>query len=311
MSKRNWYDRVTSEFVQNVANIYLQESGIPAFSIFPELNSQKLTGKIALYDKEDWFYIGTVSEYIRSGAVESAGDDYETSSQNYTLLKYSFHKDITEDEANEYDNPFQPAEDAARFVINRIRRVITQKLVDTYLTTGVWSDDLVGTTDFTKWSDSSSKPVNDVLTWQENIHKVTGFKPNRMIVTPDIHRTLKSNTSVTGMMKTTDDKVVSNALIAKLFEVDEYVVIDTVNSGATDYMASNKLLLIYTPPRPSRMAPSAGYTLVYKGEKLQTATTTRIPQEIKNHSLRIEADVHACPLALASDLGVYASSVIA
>lgn len=258
MSKRNWYDRVTSEFVQNVANIYLQESGIPAFSIFPELSSTKLSGKIAKYDKEDWFYIGTVSDYIRSGAVESAGDDYETSSQDYTLLKYSFHKDITEDEANEYDNPFQPTEDAAKFVINRIRRVITQKLVDTYLTTGVWSDDLAGTTDFTKWSSSSSTPVKDVLTWQENIHKVTGFKPNRMIVTPDIHRTLKTNTAVTGSMKTTDDKVVTMQLIAKLFEVDEYVVIDTVNSGATDYMASNKLLLIYTPPTPSRMAPSAG-----------------------------------------------------
>lgn len=310
MSKRNWYDRVTSEFVQNVANIYLQESGIPAFSIFPELNSTKLTGKIAKYDKEDWFYIGTVADYIRSGAVESAGDDYETSSQDYTLLKYSFHKDITEDEAKEYDNPFDPTEDAAKFVINRIRRVITQKLVDTYLTTGVWSSDLVGTTNFVKWSSGSSTPVANVLTWKENIHKVTGFSPNRLIVTPDIHRYLKTNTAVTGSMKTTDDKVVTNNLIAKLFEVDEYVVIDTVNSGATGYMASNKLLLIHTPSKPSRMVPSAGYTLTYKGENLQVASTTRIPMPLKNNALRVEADVHACPLALASDLGVYASAVV-
>jgi hypothetical protein len=75
-------------------------------------------------------------------------------------------------------------------------------------------------------------------------------------------------------------------------------------------MATNKLLLIHTPARPSRMAPSAGYTLTYKGEALQVASTTRIPMEVKNHALRIEADVHACPLALASDLGVYASGVI-
>src|SRR5574343_109269 len=145
MAKRNWYDRVTSEFVQNVANMYIQETMLDAFKIFPELSSNKLTGKIAKYNKEDWFYIGTVSDYIRSGAVESAGDDYATDSQSYTCLKYLFHKDITEDESKEYDNPFSPTEDAVRFVINRISHVIMQKLVTSFFATGVWGTNLVGT----------------------------------------------------------------------------------------------------------------------------------------------------------------------
>ena len=226
MSKRNWYDRVTAEFVQNVANIYLQESGIPAFSIFPEVSSRKLTGKIAKYDKEDWFYIGNVADYIRSGATESAGDDYETAKQDYTCLQYSFHKDVPKEEADEYDNPFAPIEDATRFVINRMRRVITQKLVTTYLATGIWGTDLVGTTDFTKWSDSASTPISNVLTWKETVHKTTGFSPNRLVVSPDVHRTLRTNTNILAQMKTTSDKEVTKGLIARLFEVDDYVVID-------------------------------------------------------------------------------------
>ena len=313
MSKRNWYDRVTSQYVQNVANVYLQEAGIPAFSIFPEVTSRLLKGKIAKYDKEDWFYIGTVADYIRSGATESAGDDYETSSQDYTLLQYSFHKDVTQEEAKEYDNPFDPVSDATKFVINRIRRVITQKLVNTYFTTSVWGTDLTGGgggSNPVKWSDANATPVANVLTWQENVHKVTGFRPNRMIVAPDVHRVLKTCTAVTNVMKTTDDKVVTKALIAKLFELDEYVVLDTVNSGATDFMVAGKILLVYTPPRPSKMEPSAGYTITYRGESMEAVSTVTIPQPLKNHSFRVEADVHACPILLASDLGVYAHTMV-
>ena len=309
-AKRNWYDRVTSEFVQNVANMYIQEAPLDAFKIFPELNSNKLTGKIAKYNKEDWFYIGTVADYIRSGAAESAGDDYSTDSQSFTLLKYSFHKDVTEDESKEYDNPFAPSEDAVRFVINRINRVIMQHLVTSYFATSIWGTALVGTSDFVKWSNASATPVTDVLLWKEDIHKVAGFTPNRMIVTPDVHRYLKGCTAITNIMKTTDDKVVTNALIAKLFEVDDYVILDALNSAGTDYMATASVLLVHTPKRPSRMTPSAGYTVLYKGENLEVASTTRIEMPEKNHALRIEADVHCAPVVLAPDLGVFASNVL-
>ena len=310
MAKRNWYDRVTAEFVQNVANIYLQESGIPAFSIFPEVSSRKLTGKIAKYDKEDWFYIGNVADYIRSGATESAGDDYETSKQDYTCLQYSFHKDIPKEEADEYDNPFAPTEDAMRFVINRLRRVITQKLVSTYLASGIWGTDIVGGTDFTKWSDTSSTPIANVLSWKETIHKVTGFSPNRLVVSPDVHRNLRTNTNILAQMKTTANREVSKSLIASLFEVDDYVVIDTVNSGATDYMVSNRLLLMYTPSTPSKMEPSAGYTILYRNKNLDAIETDRIELKTKNKALRVEGDVYAAPITLGTDLAVYGSTVV-
>ena len=310
MAKGNWYDRVTSEFVQNVANIYLQESGIPAFSVFPEISSRKLSGKIAEYDKDDWFYIGNVADYLRSGATESAGDDYETSKQDYTCLQYSFHKDVPKEEADEYDNPFAPVEDASRFVVNRLRRVITKHLVDTYIASGVWGTDIVGGVDFTKWSDSSSTPIANVLLWKEAIHKVTGFSPNRLIVSPDVHRTLRTNTNILAQMKTTSDKEVTKGLIARLFEVDDYVVVDTVNSGATGYMIDNRFLLMYTPSTPSKMEPSAGYTIMYKNKNLESIETDRIELKTKNKALRVEGDVYACPITLGTDLGMYGSLVV-
>lgn len=310
--KHNWYDRVNDTYAQGIANLYMQEVPLDVFNIFPEVSSAKLTGKIAKYDKEDWFYIGTISDYIRKGAVESAGDDYETSPQDYTIKPKSFHKDITKEEAAEYDNPFDPISDATKFVLNRLRRVIMQQFVNTYITTSVWSDDLVGgTSDFVKWNAGSTAiPIDNVITWQQTVQKTTGFKPNRLCVSADVHAALKTCPQITDAMKTTSDKIVTTDLLARLFEVDSYVVMDTVNSGATDFMTSGKILLCYTPNAPSKMAPSAGYTLTYRGQGIQANSTRQIPMPLKNDAFRIECDVYAEPIILASDLGIYAHTAI-
>jgi len=308
----NWYDVIKDQFVRNVANKYVQEVGIPAFGVFPKINSSSLTGYIAKYDKEDWYYIGTVSDYLRQGSTESRGDDYDVSSQAYTLLEYAFHKDVSKDDRNEYDNPYDPVRDATEFVVNRLRRILTSVLNSEYMTSGVWGTDKDGSgADFTQWSDDSSTPVDDVLSWKENVMKTTGFSPNKAIMTPDVFRTLKTNSDITGKMKTTSDKVLSKDLLARLFELDRIEIFDTINSGATDFMSSKKFLLIYTPDRPTKFKPSAGYYLTYKNSNGENVGTDRIAMPHLNKALRIEATVHADPVMLASDLGLYAYNVIA
>jgi hypothetical protein len=306
-----WGDVIKEQFVRDVANKYVQESGIPAFRVFPQINTARFSGYIAKYDKEDWYYIGTVTDYMRQGSVESRGDDYAVSSQAYTLIEYAFHKDVSSDDVAEYDNPYDPVRDAVQFVVNRLSRILTSELNSEYLTSGVWGTDKQGSSDFTQWSDSSSTPVSDVLGWKEDVLKTTGFSPNRAITTPDVYRTLKTNTDITGKMKTTDDKVVTMNLMARLFELDQITVLDTINSGATGFMSSKKFLLIYTPDNPSKFKPSAGYFLTYKGQDGTNIGTQRIDMPWLNNSLRIEAKIKADPVLLASDLGLYAYDVIA
>lgn len=307
-----WYDVIKEQFVRNVANKYVQEVGIPAFNVFPKINTSRFSGYIAKYDKEDWYYIGTVTDYMRQGSTESRGDDYEVSSQAYQLIEYAFHKDVSEDDRNEYDNPYDPVQDAVEFVVNRLRRILTSELNSEYLTSSVWGTDKDGSgADFTQWSESDSTPVANVLSWKEEVMKTTGFSPNKAIITPDVYRTLKTNDDITGKMKTTNDKVVSKDLMARLFELDRIEILDTINSGATGFMASKKFLLIYTPDRPTKFKPSAGYYMTYKGSDGNNVGTQRISMPWRNNALRIEAKIKADPVLLASDLGLYAYNVIA
>lgn len=315
----SWYDAVKPQFVKNVANAYFQKNPFAGFDVFPMLPSNTLTGYIAKYTKEDWMRLGTFNDYVISGASETPGDDFGISSSPYTLIHIGFHKDVSEDDRNEYDNPFDPVFDATLFTTSRLQRLMFKKFTDTFFASGVWGSSLVGTTDFTKWSDSGATPASDIDTWKSSVQKITGFRPNRLVVSQDVHDALKQCPAILSAMKTTDDKVVTTGLLARLFELEKYVVVSdvlttaakggTATSSNSSFYISGKALLVYAPSRASKFEPSAGYHVTYtkKGESVFPRT---IPMPAKNNSLRVESHMWALPKVMAADLGIYASSVI-
>ena len=109
----NWWDQVQDKYVRNVANRYVVDYGIEAFDIFPSVPSREISGYIAKYNKDDWLRIGSTSQYKRMGAVESYGDDYDVSKQAFYLEEFAFHKDISKDDREIYDNPYEPVADAS------------------------------------------------------------------------------------------------------------------------------------------------------------------------------------------------------
>ena len=302
-----WFDQIKAKFVANVANMYLTENGFDVFNIFPKVNSRQISGYIAKYTKEDWLRIGTVNDYKRQGATESAGDDYTLGEQAYTLDEFAFHKDISKDDRNEYDNPFDPVRDAVTFVMNRINRILLYHMVSTFLTTGVWGTDSDQTS--AQWDVKSSgvstyDPVDAVISWKEAVEKTTGFTPNRMVISADAYHALQGNTKIMDRMKTTSDKSITKQVLARLFDVDQFMVMNAVNSAGDDYMWTSSCLLFYAPSVASKFNPSAGYNMLYKTGNMNVLTD-RIPMRHLNNSLRIEAAVKIKPLVMATDLGVY------
>ncbi|HID30658.1 MAG TPA: hypothetical protein EYP19_11720 [Desulfobacterales bacterium] len=308
----HWFDAITDKFVRNVANRYMVETGIDAFRVIPEVSSTQLSGYIANYTLADWLKIGNVEDYKRLGAVESVGDDYAIGKQSYTLEEFAFHKDISKDDRNDYDNPYDPVRDAVDFVLGRIKRVVMQNMVDTFLKKNVWGTDKDGLDggDFTVWDNDSATPVADVLGWQMEIQKTTGYKPNKMIMAPDVFTALKTSSDITAKMKTTSDKVVTIGMLAKLFELEDIQILDAVNSDGDNFVFANSVLLLYTPNRASKFAPSAAYNIVYRNKRAERVGTRRIPMPEKNDALRIEAWIKTCPKIISSDLGLFADHVL-
>lgn len=313
-----WYDQVTDKFVANVANKYMQEINWEAFDIFPKVNSKQKSGFVAKYEKEDWLRVGDVKEYVRTGATESKGDTFASGKQSYVLEEYAFHEDVSKEDREEYDNPFDPIKDATEFVVNRLRLVAAKKFGEVF-GTGIWGSDVNIGTSSSKWNDSSSDPISDVLTYSQAVESFTGFWPNRIAMTRDVFAALKTNAAIKSVMKTTSDKIVTTGLLAKVFEVEKVVVFSAVETTAkkgatattanTNYMVSNRLLLCYAPNRASKKAPSAGYHITYKGSN-GNIVTKKIPNRLANDAVRIEGSLYTKPMVMAPDLGVLFTNIV-
>ena len=314
-----WYDQITKKFVANVATRYMQESPWPVLSIFPKINVKQKSGYIAEYTKEDWMRVGDPKDYIRSGAAESIGDSISHGNQPYFLEKRSLHTDLTEEDREEYDNPFDPVTDGTEWVIDTLGRVATKLFSDTVFSTGIWGTDFDVNASSVKWNDSTSKPITDVLNQSQAIEAFTGFRPNKIVLTRDVFNALKVNSQIRDSMKVTTDKVITEALLAKLFEVESVQVFRTVETTAkkgklatksnTNFMATNKLLLCYTPKRASKKRPSAGYHLAYKG-KYGNVVTRSFPMKQLNNALRVEGDIFIAPKIVSADLGTLFTNII-
>ena len=195
-----WYDVITDQYVRNAVIGYMQDAPLEVFNIFPRISTNKYSGLIPKYAKDDWFKIGSVDEYKRTGATESAGDTFASDKTSYELEQYSFHKDVDKADREQFESPYEAVNDGARFVVNRLRRVAIKILLNSFVTDSVWSNNETSPTKWDAKTDgkSDADPIDQILTWKQSIEKTTGFEPNRMIITPDCYKALRTNTNIIG-----------------------------------------------------------------------------------------------------------------
>jgi len=181
----------------------------------------------------------------------------------------------TQTAANE-DEQLNVRQRKANELMHKLMLRRDRDFLNTFVTSGVWSEDLDGSgSDFTQWSDSSSTPIDDVRQWKRDFQiRNYGFKPNKMLVTQDVLDELMANTQILGRINggatIGNPALVDMALLAGIFGVEEVIVADAVSNtaavGATaskDYMVKNKALLTYTPSSVGLDTPASGMVFAW------------------------------------------------
>lgn len=299
----------------NVSVAYMQSAeGFVANRVFPEVPVDKASDKYFKYDKEFWF---TNEARKRAPATESAGSGYGISQDSYSCDVYALHKDVDDQTRANADPGIDPDADAARFVTAKlmIRREVDW--ANTYFTTGVWGTDVVGGTNFTKWSDEgASDPIEDVKTGRLTLLANTGMRPNTMVMGIHVFEALKKHPLILERVKYTSAQSVTAELIARLFEVQRILVAEAIysntNEGAAfsgSFILGKHALLAYVAPQPALMTPSAGYTFVWRNytslNNLGMGTATFRMQHLKAD--RVEAEMVYDQKLVAADCGYFFS----
>jgi hypothetical protein len=303
----------------NISTAYIQSSSnFIAGQVFPIVPVLKQTDKYYTYTKNDWF---RDEAQERADGQESAGSGYGLSTATYSCDLFAMHKDIGYQARNNADSGINLDRDATEFVTQRLMLRREIQWVTDYFATSIWGTDI---TPGALWSAySTSDPISDVETGKSTILINTGYLPNTLVLGYDTFRYLKNHPDVIDRVKYTSNAQSINpttSLLAQLFEVDNVYVSKAVKAtnveGGTAAMAltaGKHALLCYVNPRPSLLAPSAGYTFSWRGVAGGIAgadigiSRFNIPQ-IKAD--RVEGEVAFDNKVVGSDLGYFFGSVV-
>lgn len=305
----------------NISIAFIQEAAdFVADKVFPIVPVTKQSDRYFQYDKKQWF---RDSAQKRAPGSESAGGGFALdNTPNYFADVWAIHKDVDDQTRANADQPLDMDRDASLWVTQQLLLRKELQFVAKHFTTGLWTGSSTGTdiVPATKWDASGSDPVDDVLLEKEAAKEKTGFMPNTIVVTPQVHRALKSNAAILDRIKHTEFASITEAMLARLFEVGNYTVAratrDKNQEGRVADMefvfGTEQMLLAYAAPRPSILQPSAGYTFSWTGLFGAGRAGNRVKRFRieKEASDRIEGEMAFDQKLVAADLGVFFNDIL-
>lgn len=266
-------------------SIGYEPKGFFADRIWPVVNVDKQTDIYAKYNKSFWARdLGapgaapTGSYAIRRAPgtrARTAGYTVDVTN-TYRCINYALGFEIPDELRANADAVFNLDRDAATLLTSLLRLRFDREFAADFVASSVWDNTLTVTT---KWSDyGASTPIEDLRAVLTTLRQKTlgmsaegGIKllmgalvEQRLLDHPDILERIKYTGSAAA-----PTKVNMNAL-AELLDIDEVIVAKSVytadEEGGTAEASvtyadviSDKVLVFWTPPNASQLAPSAGY----------------------------------------------------
>ena len=319
----------------NLTIAFLQDAnGFIADRVFPKVGVSKKTDKYYIYNRAD---------FNRTGQVQARAPRTQAPRVGMTLSQDAYSAEVFS-LATDFDFETLANEDAALDIRSAGAQMLTHQLLidreikwaNTYFAGGVWGTDWDGvasspsSVQVIQWSNySTSTPIQDVTNIMRTVQlKSGGFKPNVMVVGKEVRDILVNHPTIlarlNGGATVTNTALVTDAKLAEIFGVEEFMVMETVkNTAAEGLTESNafiggKLAAFYYRPRSSGlMIPSAGYTFTW--DDLENASGHGITiKSYRGDYLAIDgvAEVLEANLAydhkvVSADLGAVIDSVIA
>lgn len=289
----------------NLSVAYAQDaSKFVHAQVFPEVPSAKQSDLYRIYDKETWHRI--LAEK-RAPGTESAGGGYKLSTTPFYCERYALHDDVDDPTLANADDELAPIEDSTLYVTENMLMRREFDWASQFFVNGAWgANQLQGVAaapaggQFLQWDQAGSTPVQDVDAQSAAIASLTGRKPNTAVCTLPVFNALKNNSDVRDRFKFTSGGSVTRDMLAGLFEVDRFLVAESVTNtalegaaDATDFILGKHFLLAHVAPRPGLRTPSAGYTFTWTGLTGSANNGTRIKrfrmEELESDRIEIDA----------------------
>lgn len=148
------------------------------------------------------------------------------------------------------------------------------------LVDSVWSKDLSGTDDGSGSSEfvrlgEDAADIHDLIEDEKvAMSERAGYEPNELVVARDLWGKIKNDPKVRDQIKHTSSEPTTPEMFARYVGVERVTILNATHvtsrkgaaSTATSFIGgNNQMLLLYRPPAPSTIVPSAMYSFAWRG----------------------------------------------
>jgi len=302
-----------SATLTNVGLQYNQAStNFVAGRVFPNCPVALMSSTYPTYDKSYWMKNEAA---VRAPGTESVGSPHARGTASYACKDTSFHDDVPDEYIANDPEPLNPEKAATRRVAGKIEIANEVSFASNFFVAGKWGNDVTPSTLWT--AAGAGDPFGDIDLAKATVKKDTSFEPNKMVITYEVYNILKRHSDIKDQIKYTSSANVTTELLARMFEVDEVVVMsgvyDSAAYGATasqGFIGAKNCLLCYTSKSPSLEEPSAGYRFTWNGFGAGGFGIKNFELP-KQSARRVEVHDYADMQLVAADLGYLLNGVVA
>lgn len=185
--------------------------------------------------------------------------NYKVVPGQYLAEEWALEHTIDDRQRANTDAPIRLDENAANLLTQK--QLIRQDRIwaTNFFTTGKWTHQFAGGTDFVRFDDANSEPIEFIDQAKEQIAQSTGFMPNTLILGSRVKQVLRSNPDIADRIKYTGIGVADDAKLAELFDVNTVRVARSVYNAAEEGAADDfRFIVDPTAMLLAYIAPTAG-----------------------------------------------------
>ena len=250
----------------NLTIAYAQEmTNFVADKVFGTISVDKQSNKFYKYDREGLRH-GDVKLLAPRTEVNRVG--MSLSNDNYFAEVRGIGMDFDEQELANEDTMLEFRSQGANVLMEKILIDREVRWADTFFKAGVWGSE---TTPANLWSDyNNSTPIIDVTNARREMQlKSGGYKPNCMVVGKEVRDVLINHPDIlarlNGGATVTNTALITDAKLAEIFEVEQFLVMEAVYNDAAEGLADNidfiggkHAMLAYKPSAMGLKTPASG-----------------------------------------------------
>ena len=309
----------------NLTVAYAQEqSNFIADKVFGTVSVSKQSDKFYKYDREGLRH-GDVKILAPRTEVNRVGMTLST--DNYFAEVRGLGMDFDEQTIANEDAMLEIRSQGAATVLEKILIDREVRWADTFFKAGVWGTE---TTPANLWSDYTlSTPIIDVTNARREMQlKSGGYKPNCMVVGKEVRDILINHPDIlarlNGGATVANTALITDAKLAEIFEVEQFLVMEAVYNDAAEGLADNigfiggkHAMLAYKPGSMGLKTPASGAIFTWDSvpgvSGLGITVESFSDDALKRQQIAEMIQVKVCDdmKVIGADLGYFFDSVVA